>query len=586
VRYQLNYKVNYSRSFLFLFNLLMILLALPELRPVMAGSTDSLEILLRNTSDKREALRISLQLVDGLKKQYPEKALNLAREALEIAGSLNDNNGRMKALTRIADIYRATSEFKKAIELAMEAKELATRLGDMTELAEAHRVIASVYVDLGEYQISSEHFFECLKLTEKNGDTPSITRALNNIGFLYFEQQNNEKALTYYIKALEMSRRIHDQNGISRGLNNVAAIHFEQNRNDSAAKYILEAVAINKKTGQRLWEGINYINLGEIKVQQNRYEDARDYYNLAADIFLEMNSMVRLARAYLNLADFYTVIGDDAKSLDFAVKAFNIGKENRLKKVVMEAAEKLHKLYLNNDDLKNAYRYGMISYQVKDSLGLEESLIKLTKLELQYDFEKKNQERQLKQQRKDFFIIIIIISLVMLILLILLLMARQKIKTRDSMLAQQKLQDDLDFKNKELTINVMNLIRKNEIITDISNRLLEIGKETKQDSTKESLLRVAGDLQKSTDVEIWDEFELRFKQVHGDFYERLTQRFPDLSPSELKLCAFLRLNLTSKEICKMTGQQITSLEIARHRLRKKLGISNTQINLVSFLAQV
>jgi hypothetical protein len=154
------------------------------------------------------------------------------------------------------------------------------------------------------------------------------------------------------------------------------------------------------------------------------------------------------------------------------------------------------------------------------------------------------------------------------------------------MLVRQKLQDDLDFKNKEITINVMNLIRKNEIIIDISNHLLEIEKEAEQEKTKDSLLRIAGDLQKSIDVEIWDEFELRFKQVHGDFYERLTQRFPDLSPSELKLCAFLRLNLTTKEICKLTGQQTTSLEIARHRLRKKLGISNTQTNLISFIAQV
>ena len=527
-----------------------------------------------------------MQLVRDLQNNDPVKALNFAREALEIAVSLNDNQGRMEAMTRMADIYRATTEYKKAMELAMEAKELATRLGDMTGLAETHRVIAGVFLDLGEYKQSSDHFFKNLKLAEMTGDTQAIARVLNNIGILYFEQQKSEKALEYYIRALEMSRRINDQNGISRGLNNVAAIHFEQNRNDSAAKYILEAVAINKKTGQRLWEGINYINLGEIKVQQRRYGEAYDFYDQAVKIYIEMNSMVRLAGAYLNLADLFAVIGNDAKSLDFAVKAYNIGKENGLKKVVMKAAEKLHKLYLKKKDLQNAYHYGMISYQVKDSLGLEESMIKLTKLEMQYDFEKNNQERQQKQQRKDFFIIIIIISLVTLILLILLLMARQKIKSRDGLLARQKLQADLDFKNKEITINIMNLIRKNEIIIDISRHLLEIEKEAEQEKTKDSLLRIAGDLQKSIDVEIWLEFELRFKQVHGDFYERLTQRFPDLSPSELKLCAFLRLNLTTKDICKLTGQQITSLEIARHRLRTKLGISNTQTNLISFIAQV
>jgi tetratricopeptide (TPR) repeat protein len=579
-------KVHYFWPLFLFIHLLLSLPAQANLRPVISGSADSLEYLLRNTVERQEKLRISMQLVRDLQNNYPDKALNFAREAMEIAVSLNDNQGRLEAMTRMADIYRATTEYKKAMEHAMEAKELATRLGDMTGLAETHRVIAGVFLDLGEYKQSSDHFFKNLKLAEMTGDTQAIARVLNNIGILYFEQQNNEKALEYYIRALEMSRRINDQNGISRGLNNVAAIHFEQNRNDSAAKYILEAVAINKKIGQRLWEGINYINLGEIKMQQRRYGEAYDYYDQAAKIYIEMNSMVKLAGAYLNLADLFSVIGNDAKSLDFAVKAYNIGKENGLKKVVMKAAEKLHKLYLKKKDLQNAYHYGMISYQVKDSLGLEESMIKLTKMEMQYDFEKNNQERQQKQQRKDFFIIIIIISLVTLILLILLFMARQKIKARDGMLARQKLQADLDFKNKEITINMMNFIRKNEIIIDISNHLLEIEKEAEQEKTKDSLLRIAGDLQKSIDVEIWGEFELRFKQVHGDFYERLTQRFPDLSPSELKLCAFLRLNLTTKDISKLTGQQITSLEIARHRLRTKLGISNPQTNLISFIAQV
>jgi len=153
-------------------------------------------------------------------------------------------------------------------------------------------------------------------------------------------------------------------------------------------------------------------------------------------------------------------------------------------------------------------------------------------------------------------------------------------------LAKQKLQDEVDYKNKELTLNVINLIRKNEIITGISNRLMKIIHEKVPANTKESIIKIAHDLQKSTEEEIWEEFELRFKQVNGDFYDRLTKKFPELKPSDIKICAFLRLNLSSKEICKMTGQQITTLEVARHRLRKKLGITNTQTNLVSFLSQI
>ena len=62
--------------------------------------------------------------------------------------------------------------------------------------------------------------------------------------------------------------------------------------------------------------------------------------------------------------------------------------------------------------------------------------------------------------------------------------------------------------------------------------------------------------------------------------------FPDLSPSEQRLCAFLRLNMSTKEISELTGQRISSLETARYRLRKKLGITNSHINLITFLNNI
>jgi DNA-binding CsgD family transcriptional regulator len=70
------------------------------------------------------------------------------------------------------------------------------------------------------------------------------------------------------------------------------------------------------------------------------------------------------------------------------------------------------------------------------------------------------------------------------------------------------------------------------------------------------------------------------------FYKKLINQFPDLSPNEQKICAFLRLNMSTKEISELTGQGVNALEIARTRLRKKLGITNTKTNLVSFISQI
>ncbi len=89
-------------------------------------------------------------------------------------------------------------------------------------------------------------------------------------------------------------------------------------------------------------------------------------------------------------------------------------------------------------------------------------------------------------------------------------------------------------------------------------------------------------LQSSTNNDVWQDFELRFNEVHSEFYEKRSRQFKELTPNEIRLCAFLKLNMTTKEISAITQQSARSIEVARVRLRKKLLITNTSINLVTF----
>ena len=83
----------------------------------------------------------------------------------------------------------------------------------------------------------------------------------------------------------------------------------------------------------------------------------------------------------------------------------------------------------------------------------------------------------------------------------------------------------------------------------------------------------------------WKEFELRFGQVHKSFYQNLSAKFPDLSPNEKKICAFLRLNMTTKDIALITYKNVNTINQARKRLRKKMDIS-TDVNLITLLSEL
>jgi tetratricopeptide (TPR) repeat protein len=560
--------------------------AIPVVDTGLGSIKDSLLWKIEQTHKPVEKVNLYLKLIEQLMYNQPSVALGYGEQALQLAKDGNLTICMPALLNRMADIRKGMTDYQTALDLASRAMEMASGQENLREMAESHRIIGILYTDLGDYQQSSGHLFECLKLIEQTGDHSAIARAYNSIGYLCFEQQNFEKALEYYIQALDICRKSADFPGISRGLNNVAAIYFETNRNDSAEKYFREAVLINRKIGQRLWEGINYQNLGEVKMEQHRYSQALEFYLLGMDIFMQMNNINQLSSLYLNISAYCDSIGDMAGSREYAEKAYTLSREHKLRKVTMYAAAKLQRYYRQQGDLENAYRYGMIHYEIKDSLELEQSMIKFARLDQQYAADKQKQEEKLLRQRNHFTLVIVIISSILLLLLVLWLMTRQKMKAREIQQAKEKLQDEVDMKNKELALNVMNLIRKNEIITGISDRLMKVEQGALQQELKDAISLISRDLQKNTEVEIWEEFELRFKQVNGEFYQRLMQQFPDLTQGEQRLCAFLKLNLSSKEISRLTGQQIPTLVIARHRLRKKLGISNTQQNLFSFLNRI
>jgi len=135
-----------------------------------------------------------------------------------------------------------------------------------------------------------------------------------------------------------------------------------------------------------------------------------------------------------------------------------------------------------------------------------------------------------------------------------------------------------------LTTNVMYLLKKNELITNISEKLIR----SKLDFKKENQMivqEIINELKSSQDSDTWAEFEAHFTQVHTDFYKRLNETFPNLSANEKKLCAFLRLNMSTKDIAAITYQSINSITVARSRLRKKLNIEGEDVNLINFLSQ-
>ncbi|MCB0838289.1 MAG: regulator, partial [Bacteroidetes bacterium] len=129
----------------------------------------------------------------------------------------------------------------------------------------------------------------------------------------------------------------------------------------------------------------------------------------------------------------------------------------------------------------------------------------------------------------------------------------------------------------------MSLIRKNEILLELKTELKEIKSELNQGLPiryyKRILRLIDGNITNEHD---WNIFETNFNQVHEEFFKRLKTDYPELTPGDLQLAAFLRMNLTSKEIAPLLNISLRGIENKRYRLRKKMDLKPEE-NLTEFL---
>ena len=150
-------------------------------------------------------------------------------------------------------------------------------------------------------------------------------------------------------------------------------------------------------------------------------------------------------------------------------------------------------------------------------------------------------------------------------------------------LKNEKLKSEIKLKNKELATSTMHLINKNSFINSIKSNLNNISKRSKNQEVKHEISRVIHNIDKNISAdEDWEHFSIHFDQVHGDFIKRWQKDYPNLSPQEMKLSAYLRMNLSTKEIANLLNISVRGVEIARYRLRKKLELERAD-NLQEFI---
>lgn len=141
----------------------------------------------------------------------------------------------------------------------------------------------------------------------------------------------------------------------------------------------------------------------------------------------------------------------------------------------------------------------------------------------------------------------------------------------------QNLEDELKHKSNELASSTMSLVHQNDILQDLEQEMSKLSESVRREEPKKEITRRISEIRRSiqhnlNDDNNWERFEQSFDLVYNDLIHRLSEQYPDLKMNDRKLCAYLRLGLSSKEIASLLNTTTRSIETARYRLRKKLNL--------------
>ncbi|TLX78385.1 tetratricopeptide repeat protein [Labilibacter sediminis] len=500
---------------------------------------------------------------------------------------IEDHEEKVRLLMELTKLTRKY-DLKKSIQYSIQGEKLSESNDDELNIAKFKLETGISNYFLGNYDETLSDYFAALTTFKEFNNYIGILRTLNNIGAIYDRLENFNSAIKYYQLTIQhynsgnKEQKEKHINYLTQIFNNLASAYEKIGETDKAIEYYELSLSEAKKINFRHIIGSLYNNLGKIESNNGNFNIAREYLNNAIKIRTEDKEIEGLAKSYYFLSAHFF----NTKDLDSAKWAANKSLEIAEKNNLLEAQQIAHMFLFDYYEAKKDYKNALASHKtfkaISDSLVSEQKINQLSKLQTKYEIEQLEEEslRQKERIKAQYTILVTILSAGLLVAVLLVFLLRTKKKRVE--LENNQLETEIETKNRELTTNVMYLVQKNELINNVAKSLLAV-KDKVMEKNKQPIQQIIYNLQSQTDKEIWNEFEFRFNQVHNDFYSQLRAKHADITPSEERLCALLRLNLSSKEISTITHQTIRSIEVARGRLRKKLSLTGKDINLVSYL---
>ena len=535
-------------------------------------------------------------------------------------------------LLDLASYYLKTDDYNKAQEYYYKYISIIDKSNDAEFKILEYLKTAKIFKRKLFFDIAIEICFKAINIAESAGNIALMAKTNNQIGNIYYDYADYKQASIFYNKAKENYESLKNEQKLAISYINLGEIKRFENKYNEAIELFNKSIQISEKYTDSLLLAINYNNLASVYIETEDYNLALKNLEESKKILYKIGDEEKMISINTGYAYYYFKKGDYNKAIKFYNKTIEgdlLGKEQEY--IIKRDAEKgLYKVYSN---LK-LHKEALVHYEKFNELNslihekskqqriyeLEfQNRIKLKENEIELLKEKIKSEESRKLLNKIIYLIFTGLILLLFYTLFLqrrsikqktilykqenelqkldienkensnkqLLLEKEQLETKQEIdkLTQKNLEENLDHKKRELSLAAMHSINKNEILMKVKDSLDDLKVKRGREAVP-IIAQINREITSSFNIEDdWESFKFHFESVHQGFFKKLLNQFPDLTTEELKLCAYLRINLNSKEISRILNITTVAINKRRNRLRKKIKLEKDG-DLIKFMIEI
>ncbi len=466
-------------------------------------------------------------------------------------------------------------------------------LDNETGMAKTYYDLSRLHRSMDQHELALRYINEAIRIQNEDGDKQRLMHSYNVLGNALLNLKQREQAAEAYELSQVYARELGNEEMTVLIYSNLSSIWCTMEDGFEKTRHYFElGIGGARESGDNALEAVLLTNMGQAWLTAGNPGRALELFHEAMELiyplndsYKEMDVSHRMGKAHRELGDHEKARLAQQRSLEISTARQSPGYQSKalLEMAALDSLESNYVCFARN------YVEGIA---LRDSFWNRENSSRIAELQIVHETEQKALEiEQLKQRQRvrqlRMMIVIAGSGLVFMLLLIAILYVsrHQKLIRHKYVMRHLRVEAELEANRRELTGKALSLAKSDQLLTKLKNDLQTMLIKTDGGSCEDIRSALCMLQSKDNSRQLWAEFETRFNELNEGFITRLSSRHPCLSPSEIRLCAMLRLHLSTKDIAEMIKRSTRTIEHTRTSIRKKMKLQPCD-NLVQHLLSI